>query len=189
MDMNIYSFVFALSLFFGSLQAWADACDSLGIGVEILPIQENHRGATDFSGDYDGDGIVDRLVFLRLASRPNFYEDVEVVKLFDAEPKFPENGSLAVGIILTGKGENTCRKYIIFHDEFFEINNMSMWSDTEKLPFDLIKKNDKLYHFWKKQAKGLKTDAFQLISDSLAEILIYWNGRTFIAQWNGFFDP
>jgi hypothetical protein len=42
------------------------------------------------------------------------------------------------------------------------------------------------YRFWKKQTKDLKTDAIQLISSSLAEILVYWNGKTFVSRWNEF---
>jgi hypothetical protein len=176
-------------------------CDDFGKGIKPFTKAKSQMGVVDFSGDYNGDGMIDRLVFMHLPARPNFAKDVNVVYMFGDKPEY-RDGSLGIAFILSGKTSAECKKYIIYNEGFFDSDNeygASMWDDPSALPFYLIKKDNKGYvklpigymdYFqWKEQMLDLSTDAIVVISPSLAGILIYWKDQTFHAEWEKDFDP
>ncbi|MDR2639056.1 MAG: hypothetical protein LBC09_04395, partial [Helicobacteraceae bacterium] len=142
-----------------------DQCLNFGKGIKPITNAKSTRGVVDFSGDYNGDGITDRLVFMRLPSKPNFAKDINIINMFDRTPKHPENGSVGIAFILAGKTSAECKKYIIYNDGFFDIDISSMWDDPSELPFYIIKKDNKgyvarpdlemSYFTWKEQTPDL----------------------------------
>lgn len=140
----------------------------------------------DLAGDYNGDGIVDRVVFLRLIDKPVFSDDVKVIHLFDEKPVYPDKGSLAIGMILNHKEHEACEKYIIYNDFFFALGKSGMWENTHHdYQIGLVKKGDQ---YWQKRIENLKHDALFIMDESAEGFLLYWDGMSFATQWDSDLD-
>lgn len=186
-NMKTLRLVLSISFLFCS-QIWAKDCNDFGAGISMSPSQKIEGGieATDLTGDYNGDGAIDQVVFLHLIDRPVFSDDVKVVYLFDDKPIYPKKGSLAIGIILTGKEHEVCEKYIIYNDFFFELGKSGMWeSRYHDYQVGLVKNGDQ---YWQKQIENLKYDALVIVDESAESFLLYWDGGTFVTQWDNSFD-
>jgi hypothetical protein len=187
--MKAFSFILTV-LFILPFQSWARDCNDFGTGVSLYT-QKTSRGdsADNFVADYNGDGITDRVVFLRLVSKPEFAPDVKVVYLFGDKPEYPENGSVAIGIILMGKA-GYCEKQVIYNDGFFRPGETAT-GEGDPLPVKLIKKNSDAFLFWKKQEKSpfkkrdekLRFDALEIGSES-GNCLLYWGKTGFTVTWD-----
>jgi hypothetical protein len=184
--------LFFLVLLLSTRPAWAEDCDDFGTGISLLPVQKVMDGgasANDFHGDYNGDGILDRVVFLRLIDRPEFSKDVTtVVNINPAlDPLYPKDGSVAIGIILAGGKGESCKKYVLYDDSLLHVR---MNKNPEGFPFFVkrVKRRDPTFYFWKNQIKELKYDAMQLgVLDM--DMLIYWNGKTFEVRGDKLYEP
>jgi hypothetical protein len=180
-------------LFLLCAQVRADDCGNhFGAGVSLSPLQKvgGNKDITDLKGDYNGDGIIDHVMFLLLVDKPVFSESVRVIRLSDDDPVYPKNGSMAIGIILNGKEKKSCKKYIIYDDFFFSREGSSMWGgEADSYGVGFVKKGTAGYRYWKRQVSGLKFDALQIESESTVSFLLYWNGETFVTHWDKYVDP
>ncbi|MDR2034807.1 MAG: hypothetical protein LBP89_09335 [Helicobacteraceae bacterium] len=134
--------ILLLQIFCGVMLANNDNCDYFGANIKPIKNAKTYNGVTDFSGDYNGDGIQDRLVFTYLPCKPQFAKDVNVVYMLGdiSKPEYREEGTIGLAFILSDKTKDRCKKYIIYDDSFFvSIGKGGMWSPTG-LHADFVKK-------------------------------------------------
>jgi hypothetical protein len=186
--MKTLILIFSISLLM-CFPARGKDCNDFGAGVSISPRQRIEGGidAADLRGDYNGDGIADRMIFLRLIDRPVFSDDVKVVHMFDEEPVYPTQGSLAIGIILNHEKNEACEKYIIYNDFFFELGKSGMWESPHyDYQIGLVKKGNQ---HWQQRIENLKHDALIIMDESAEGLLLYFDGTSFVTQWDSDLDP
>jgi hypothetical protein len=164
----------------------SNKCHEFGEGISIMNVAQ----AKELSGDFNGDGLTDEVLFLHLIDRPQFYEDVRIVDLsFGAEPTYPKEGSIGIAFVLAGKDDKSCKKYIAYGDSFFSFDEGHNWWLQDDIPIDFIEKESDVFKYWKEQINNLKYDALTLTMPSSGQVLIYWDGDTFKLEADKNYEP
>jgi hypothetical protein len=194
-QMKAKAFVYALALL-SSVASAKDqfACDNhFGENIQIVTekrfdVDRKTRG--DFrEGDFNGDGLRDRVIMLRLNKTSQFYDGITLLRSSATELNgYESNGkqstdqvdvgevsyltkdTMALGIIQSNVSDKKCRKFVIYNTGYFSPAN------EKSLAVSIIyaANPDSLYTDLQKYVLGdLRHDAIYLYASDLA--IVYWS--------------
>ena len=206
--MKAKVFVYALALL-SSVASARDrfACDSyFGENLQIiteqmLPIDGKTMADLE-KGDFNGDGLKDRVIILRLNKTSKFSNAVTLLNQAAIWPRNRKSGDLpanvdkahlsikdtiALGIIQSDGSDKKCHKFVIYNTDYFPS------SDAQFLDVRIVPVDDKEFGYADFQKyisqnfglEELRYDAIHL--NSLARMaLVYWSNGKYV--FNGIPD-
>lgn len=117
-----------------------------------------------FCADLDGDGTADSYRFQR---------DAKVFPEGKRVNPWSESRKASGGSYLEVKLSADQQTWIIYDPEFLVT---PIWKESSP-PLKTISRGERGYKQWKKQAPGMKGDAFVLGTEAGIDILLYWDGK------------
>ncbi|MDR3221398.1 MAG: hypothetical protein LBU46_05225 [Candidatus Accumulibacter sp.] len=190
--------IFALPLAMLPLIAQAKeqlSCDDhFGANLQVITEQMTFRDGdttADLKGDFNGDGLEDRVIVLKVDKTVQFNESVtvsdtpltwssvrkpEIQFVNVSKVLYPAKEAIALGIIQSDLSGKTCKKYVIY--------NAVPASKVKQFNVGVVHAQSVEYVFYQKNAsQKLSYDAILLQYDldgPLDATLVYWNNKKYI---------
>lgn len=180
--MNIHKYILSVVtlLFTGftfALNAFGES-DIFGTHIKVLNISSTE--SRYLTGDFNGDGIEDKLYLISLEKNTKISKGVKTLNPWSKKNSSPGSRSLALGISHGGNTAHTAFNFIIYDPDYF---STPIWRQTHTFPISLVKKNSKEYSTWKTSVPALPGDAIVLGTEAGIDILLYWSGITYVVFW------
>jgi hypothetical protein len=161
--------------------------NDFGKNVQIITEQMRQKWGklykADLNGDFNGDGIQDQIIILKLDRATRFKKgvvllnpaifDLKVEKSSNKKMVLPEKPSVALGIVHSNNG-NDCQKFVIYNPEYFPVY------EKARLLVKVIHAGDRgheQYNDYDLATERIKHDLIYL--DAERSAIIYWNGKEF----------
>jgi hypothetical protein len=166
--------------------------ENLQIITEQASIKLGETVADLEKGDFNGDGLKDKIVILMLNKNSRFDDDVtllisSVIRPSDRKPEiqpinaargpFPDKDTIALGIIQSNSSDKKCHKFVFYNADYFPV------SEAKRLFVHVIPMGDKGYGYadLQKYVTGnLRYDAIYL--DHLIPGIVYWSNGVYMFE-------
>lgn len=130
-----------------------------------------------WSGDFDGDGVVDRLWILPPAKAPDGrrgarQEPREAVRDPWSDRLRPFDPA-ALTLVLASGGTSAAGCRVVQNRRFFAT---PIWEEGDK-PVRVLLRSDPAARAWRQVARGWRGDGILLGTEAGVDVLLYWDGR------------
>jgi hypothetical protein len=202
-----YNFANNLLIFcivFNGCSAINDQCLNFGENIQIYEgIKAHHNGKLlEAAGDFNGDGVKDKVVLLSISKNSKFAPDVVVSNPFtyqtfyERDANLTDTPSMALGIIHGGAKTTDWKRFALYNNAVFkewdgspnklyELDNYK----SRLIEIYMFYKGDPFFEFSAKQTKGLERDAFIVVTPYGYTNFIFWNGKEYEAKFDSQEEP
>jgi hypothetical protein len=208
--MKAKAFVYALALL-SSVASARDqfACDNnFGENLQVLSekifVIDVKTRANFGEGDFNGDGLKDRIVLLRLNEATQFRGGVTLLNLSEAfrsngresagqannanKLSFPNGDTISLGIVQSNISDKKCRKFVIYNTDYFPSSHEARHLSVTVIPVaDTASEYGDFQKYISQNfgSEELRYDAIHLNSPSRIA-LVYWSNGKYV--FNGIPD-
>jgi hypothetical protein len=173
------------------------SCDNqFGENIQIVTEQTSIKVGETVAdlerGDFNGDGLKDKIVILRLNKKSKFDDSVTLLYsrlLWPADSErsiqpvnadkiyLPYKDTIALGIIQSNISDKKCHKFVIYNTDYFTV------AEVKHLFVHVVPVGDKGYGYTdiqKRVTGNLRHDAIYL--DHLMPGIVYWSNGTYMFE-------
>jgi hypothetical protein len=181
--------------------------DNFGENLQVFSELTDYAGNKEvLTGDFNGDGIQDRMLALAIDQSSKFAQDVEVLDPFvkgAIGPKpnsrdvvitagLPEVKTLAVGIVHGAPSGEACRKFVVYNRVFFQ-SSIAVLKDAKAGVLrdgglHIIESKDMNWAYYEKKLKRkfpMAQDAIDLLNGPGVGATLFWDNKTYRISWKG----
>lgn len=127
-----------------------------------------------WSGDFDGDGVADRLWILPpSASQPAGRREWARDPWRDRQRRF--DPAMMALVLASGRGTPSTPCTLIQNRRFFAT---PIWEETDK-PVRILSRSDPAAQAWRRLARRWRGDGILLGTEAGVDVLLYWDGQRY----------
>ena len=159
-------------------------CDPWPPGVQ--PVARSGQ-ALVLAGDFNGDGLEDRLEWVQVAAGTQLPQGLVVANPWDRQPARAGRAALPVAFAIrhgTATG-GPCRRWLLAHPNLLA---SPLWrsylaGEENTPPLSLVRSGSKEHQAWRRRVKTLRGDGIVMGSEAGIDLLLYWTGSAYGVFW------
>lgn len=139
-----------------------------------------------FTGDFNQDGLPDRLEFIAMAADAKLPPDIPIADPWEKRPAPLDPAGTPTALAIShGSAEGVCQRIVLAPSDFFRTPLWTSYLAGEPgpAPLTIIKAKSRKHREWQRSLRALTGDAVELGTEAGIDILLYRKKSGYVLFW------